>query len=345
MRLAQNFPKWSLLTLLAAPTLAALLGHYAAFVEAFYTRGLYSFITKILTSITGFFPFSLSELLLYLFILAALALIIDASRRRQWLKNFAWLVRLLALGVAWFYLAWGLNYSRQPIDEQLQLPPAPADTLVLRENVLWSLQSTNALWRPVPEWNLAALDQEIEACYRRVYAGLPLKLMNGSRRPKFLLVPALFHYTQTSGMFGPFLHEVHLNSELLPLELPFVLAHEKAHQLGFARESEANFLAVLVCLASPDSAINYAAHFALAGKFARLAAEFHDGDTLRKALRPEVKADFKAVRERYQKYAGPISDFSSATYDAYLKANQIKTGVANYGEVAELVMRWRRKQK
>jgi hypothetical protein len=344
LRFPKNFPTWSLACLLGVPTLAALLGRFPHFVERVYTHGLYAALTRGFTSFTKLFSFSVSELALYLFVLAVLALAFEAIRRREWRKNFARLVRLFALGVAWFYLSWGLNYSRLPIDEQLHLPETPADSLALRANVLWSLQNTNALWRPMPDWNMKTLDQKIESSYRRVFEKLPLTLMPGSRRPKFLLVPGLFNYTQTSGMFGPFFHEVHLNAELLPVELPFVLAHEKAHQMGFARESEASFLAALACFASADSAINYSAHFALAGKFARLAVQMSDGDSLVKSLRPEVKADFKAVRARYQKYAGAISEFSSATYDAYLKANQIKTGVANYGEVAELVMRWRRKE-
>lgn len=343
-RFSKEFPVWSLACFLGVPVLAALLGRFPNFVEPVYSRGLYTILTRGLTSLTNLFSFSLSELALYLFILAVLVLIFDTIRRREWKRNLIMLVRLLALGVVWFYLSWGLNYSRLPIAEQLHLPKMPTDSLALRTEVLWSLQTTNTLWRQMPAWNLEILDREMESCYRRIFEKLPLELMPGTRRPKFLLVPALFNYTQTSGMFGPFLHEVHLNSELLPVELPFVLAHEKAHQMGFARESEANLLAVLVCLASADSAINYSAHFALVAKFARLATQFSDGDSLIKTLRPEVKADFKAVRARYQKFAGPISEFSSATYDAYLKANQIKTGVANYGEVVELVMRWRRKE-
>lgn len=343
-RFSKNFPTWSLACLFGAPILAAVLGHFPNLVEQVYARRFYVMLTRGFSAGTSLVSFSISELALYLFVLVVLALIGDAIRRRAWKSSFTMLARLFALGVVWFYLGWGLNYSRLPIAEQLHLPETPTDSLALRANVLWSLQNTNTVWRQMSAWNLDTLDREIESCYRRVFAKLPLELMPGTRRPKFLLVPALFNYTQTSGMFGPFFHEVHLNSELLPVELPFVLAHEKAHQMGFARESEASLLAVLACLASADSAINYSAHFALVGKFARLATQFSDGDTLIKTLRPEVKADFKAVRARYQKFAGPISEFSSATYDAYLKANQIKSGVANYGEVVELVMRWRRKE-
>lgn len=345
MMLAHRSKIFPILLILFVPLLAALLGRYPELVESIYTQGFYALLTRVFTACTNLFSFSISELALYAFIASVLAILILAARRRAWKKNFYRLLQLAALGVTWFYVSWGFNYARLPIAEQLHLPQTPADSLALRAEVLWSLQSTNALWRPAPAWQMPALDQELETCYRRVFEKLPIKLMPGSRRPKFLLVPALFYYTQTSGMFGPFFHEVHLNSDLLPLELPFVLAHEKAHQMGFARESEANFLAVLVCLASADSAINYSGHFALVGRFAALAAQFRDGDSLLKSLRPEVKGDFKAVLARYQKYAGPISEFSYATYDAYLKANQIKTGVANYGEVVELVMRWRRKEK
>ncbi len=343
-RLSKTFPIWSLFLVLGVPLLAAWLGRYPNLVESLYTQGFYSLLTRVFTACTNLFAFSISELALYACLASVLAILILAVRRHEWKKSFHRLLQLAALGVTWFYASWGLNYARLPLAAQLHLPPTPADSLTLRADVLWSLHSTNAMWRPVPAWRMPALDQELEACYRRVFEKLPIKLMPGARRPKFLLVPALFYYTQTSGMFGPFFHEVHLNSDLLPLEQPFVLAHEKAHQMGFARESEANFLAVLVCLASADSAINYSGHFALVGRFAGLATQFQDGDSLLKALRPEVKDDFKAVRARYQKYAGPISEFSYATYDAYLKANQIETGVANYGEVVELVMRWRRQE-
>lgn len=338
-------PLRALTLLLLLPLFAAGAGRFPRAVETIYTQGFYRVLTRILTSITALFPFSISEAALYACLAVVFTLLFQMFRTRAWQIPLRRLAQLVALGVTWFYVSWGLNYSRMPLAVQLDLPTVSSDSTALRANVLWSLQTTNALWRPLPVWNMKALDAEIESCYRRAFEHLPLELMSGSRRPKFLLVPALFNYTQTSGMFGPFFHEVHLNSDLLPVELPFVLAHEKAHQMGFARESEANFLAALACFASRDSAINYSAHFALVGRFARLGAQFADGDSLLKSLRAEVKADFKAVRQRYQKYAGPISEISSATYDAYLKANQIKSGVANYGEVVELVMRWREKER
>ena len=48
-------------------------------------------------------------------------------------------------------------------------------------------------------------------------------------------------------MTVPVFLEVILNPDLLPVEKPFVLAHEWAHLAGYADESEANFVAWLAC--------------------------------------------------------------------------------------------------
>ena len=49
-------------------------------------------------------------------------------------------------------------------------------------------------------------------------------------------------------MVDPFALEVMANPDLLPVERPFVAAHEWAHLAGYADESEANFVGWLtVC--------------------------------------------------------------------------------------------------
>ena len=48
-------------------------------------------------------------------------------------------------------------------------------------------------------------------------------------------------------MTDPFFLEVIVNPDVLPIERPFVVAHEWAHLAGYADESEANFVAWLTC--------------------------------------------------------------------------------------------------
>jgi hypothetical protein len=330
-----------LLLLLLLFTLATL-SHSPQFAEQIYARRVYALIAKILSPLSAAIPLSLSEISLYLGILGAVFWGFRGIWRRRFVRTMLELFAGAVFLVLWFYLAWGFNYLRPPIEQQLHLAAVAPDSVALRENFLWCIEQTNTSWQSISPWNLPDLDKEIERCYGEIFAGLELPYISGRWPPKFLIMPALLDYTLTSGIFGPLFHEVHLNSHLLPVEMPFVLAHEKAHGRGFARESEASFLAVLVCLRSADQAVRYSAYFALLGSLMNRYDFFADADSLRQLIRPEAIADFDAVRNRVEKYMGPLAEFSHKGYDFYLRANQVEGGVANYADVVDLVMRWRK---
>ena len=66
-------------------------------------------------------------------------------------------------------------------------------------------------------------------------------------RPKRSLIDFYFRRVAVDGMTDPFFLETLANQGLLPFERPFVVAHEWGHLAGYADESEANFLAWLIC--------------------------------------------------------------------------------------------------
>ena len=72
-----------------------------------------------------------------------------------------------------------------------------------------------------------------------------------------------------SGYFGPFFNEIHVNHYLLPLDYPFVLAHEKAHQFGITSEAEANLVAFVICVRSDDQRLRYSGYQSLLLYFLR----------------------------------------------------------------------------
>lgn len=346
-RQGRNFVRNHLVLALAIFSMMFLLVALTAFsrfpqlVERLYFRHIYALIAKILSPLSAAVPVSLSEISLYLGILGAIFWGIRGIGRRRFIRTGLELCAGAALLALWFYLAWGFNYLRPPIEQQLHLAAIEPDSLLLRENFLWCIEQANAAWHPISPWNLPDLDKDIERCYGEVFADLDMPRISGRWPPKFLILPALLDYTLTSGIFGPFFHEVHLNSHLLPVETPFVLAHEKAHGRGFARESEASFIAVLVCSRSSNQAVRYSAYFALLGRFMSRYRRFAGADSLEQTIRPEIMADFAAVWQRYEKYMGPLAEASQKSYDIYLRANQVEGGVRNYGDVVDLVMRWR----
>ena len=79
---------------------------------------------------------------------------------------------------------------------------------------------------------------------------------------------------------------------LLWFERPFDLAHEWSHDAAYAREDEANYLAIVTCLRSPDPVVRYSGWFEL---FLYLPQKRHYA---RREFVPLVWQDFAALRKR-----------------------------------------------
>src|SRR6185436_16658942 len=127
-------------------------------------------------------------------------------------------------------------------------------------------------------------------------------------RPKTSLTDFFLGKSGVAGFTNPFGLEVILNSDLLPIERSFTVAHEWAHLAGFADESEANFVALLACGASETPAIRYSAWLALYPYL-----QPHTEDHAR--LAPEVIADLHAIAERANRRRSPaISEAQARVY-------------------------------
>ncbi|MDQ7054128.1 MAG: DUF3810 domain-containing protein [candidate division KSB1 bacterium] len=313
------------------------------FIERYYSRLVYPWITAVLSRFSGLIPFSLTEMALYAIAIGLpVSVVRHLKNKRQLGRVFGyWIVGAIWL-VAWFYIAWGLNYFRQPLSDSLALPATAADTTAVIDAFVVVTDRANSLskqWQPLTR---AEIETEIEAGIRRVQALVPFYRPTGQRRPKHLLLNTLLNKTLTTGFFSPVFHEVHLNADLLDIEYPFTLTHEKFHQMGFANEAEANFLAFLTCVSSSKALIQYSAYLAAVRYLgARLRIALSDYEPYATLIDTTVRRDFRRIRERWQKHAGRFSRISRKTYDRYLKANKIREGMANYtGMVDYLVGFW-----
>jgi hypothetical protein len=146
-----------------------------------------------------------------------------------------------------------------------------------------------------------------------------------------------------SGYFGPFFNEVHLNKRLLAMDFPFSLAHEKAHQFGFARESEANLAGYIVCDRSGDKRLQYSANIMMLIYFINDASVFKDYHSYVAKIDRRVYNDLIFRRNYYMSLQNKTLDkVHSAANDVYLKANNIPSGEMNYNQVVELVISYLR---
>ena len=234
----------------------------------------------------------------------------------------------------WFEVSWGWNYARAPIEARVSFDPArvtPQAATALRDHAMAQL---NALAAPahvrsaVP-MDLPALRESWLPAVQR--AGDNWTPQVGPAKPT--IANPFMLATGTSGFINPLTLNVAMASDLLWFERPFDMAHEWSHDAAYAREDEANYLAIITCLRSPDPAVEYSGWFEL---FLYLPQKRHYA---KREFAPLVWADFKALRERNARHINAIlAHWTWRTYNAYLKSNRIASGIANYDEVTRLML-------
>jgi predicted aminopeptidase len=157
--------------------------------------------------------------------------------------------------------------------------------------------------------------------------------------PKPVYISGVMSRLGLSGFYMPFTGEPNFNAAQPDFDLPYVIAHEKAHQRGFAHEDEANFLAFLVCVNSTDPYIRYSGYLnalRVAG-----AARWSD-PAFFKSLFARIgegpRQDLRARDAFWSRYQGPARAAAERVNDSYLKANRISSGTRNYGEDIALIV-------
>lgn len=259
-----------------------------------------------------------------------------APRRRRG-DAVALLLNCLAIAglyTVWFELSWGWNYARAPLEARMQFDPSRvtlANATALRARAMAQMNALAA-----PAHALAARPLELGLVRA---AWLPLVQRAGDRwtpwptPPKPTIADSFMLATGTSGFINPFTLNVALASDLLWFERPFDIAHEWSHAAAYAREDEANYLAILTCLRSPDPVLQYSGWFELFLYLPQKTRYEH------RELSPLVWQDFAAVRRRDARHINTIlAHWTWRTYNVYLKSNRIASGIANYDEVTRLML-------
>jgi hypothetical protein len=248
---------------------------------------------------------------------------------------------VVSLGYLWFIAAWGANYRRAPMTDLVDFDAArvtPGAVVALNEVAIGELQRLRpglpADLRDWPDRRRMAAGMHAALSRGTTLLGLPAPIVPG--RPKTSLLDPYFTRAGVSGMTDPFFLETLLASNLLPFEVPAVLAHEWGHLAGLARESDASFFGIVVCLQGGESA-RYSAWLDV---FARtLPARGREDRRAAVARLPEgVRADLRAMAERSARdQVRAVSEAAWRTYDTYLRAQRVESGVRNYGEVVRLL--------
>jgi hypothetical protein len=359
--------KWVSLGILAG--FAILIWVFSLFpglVERFYANGIYPGISMTLRVLTRYIPFSLGDLL-YIWmviwlIIKVVKIVVLAVRRklnREWL--FYALYRTIRFFL-WIYivfkLLWGLNYNRLGIEHQLGIAKKTYTNAEVAYLTNQLINKVNECRRQIPD---TVLPQPVlDSLYREAYRSYQTASYNydflnyRNRSVKASLFTPLASYLGFTGYYNPFTGEAQVRTDVPRILIPYIACHEMAHQLGYASESEANFVGYLAASSSRDVYFRYSVYldllsYAQGEELFLFSAEgdFKKVDSIARSNRLNmdtlVKKDRRAIREFFAKRRNRISPAVSSLYDQYLKMNQQAKGIQSYDEVVGWLIAYQKK--
>lgn len=320
-------------------------------VERYYSNGLYRFISAAQRFLFGWIPFSVGDVLYaatvlflaYSVIIFLKRLFTKKERKKYLFERLQLAIRVLLWIYISFNVLWGLNYNRRGIAHQLEWAKADSAMIVTGEELQSLMQvlalrlNTNDSMARLRRDSLRSdryLFSEAGKAYGRSVSLFPFL----SYRPasvKSSLFGFWGNYLGYTGYYNPFTGEAQVNTAVPLFIQPYTSCHEIGHQLGYAKENEANFAGYLSARSSTNPAFLYSVYFDLY-TYGRPYLYFTDSLALRRTdslLRPGIRADFRELRKFYLAHSNPVEVIIDKAYGQYLKANEQPAGKITYGEV------------
>ena len=329
-------------------------------VEKIYSLKIYPIISSKFRLIFGWLPFSIGDFIWLVFLLFLLRqlfflfrfLFIKKRRSsfREKLIPFVYSCLLFStVFYIFFNIFWGINYNRQGVAKQLNLP--------LNEYSLKELKTINQL-----------LTQKINSTKQSL---LRNKIAYPGNKGLFVMTAKAYknvaekysflHYEPTSikssmygwlgnysgfvGYFNPATGEAQVNTSVPKFTQPFTACHEVAHQLGYAKEMEANFVGYLAASASTDTLFQYSVYTDLF-TYANRSLYFVDSSAAflyRRLLLSSVLKDYKERRKFNEAHTSFIEPIFRTVYGLFLKSNQQPQGILSYDQVTGFLIAYYKK--
>lgn len=304
-----------------------------------------------LACVFGWLPFSVAEFTVVMAVPVTLFLLVRAMvlkfvyKEKGRVKNFFFGIGCTAMLMASVFInTFGVCYKRPPVTAYLGME----ETEITENDVFISTCLSSEVisglcgeFEALPSGS-TVMPYDFHEMVKRIMTGYSEFLLHVpdfvSVKPVALSEP--WTYTHISGMYFPFTGESNINTNYPDFVLAFTTAHEIAHQLGYAKEDEANLLAFMSLCFSHDEYLVYSAYM-------------HAFESLLYELEPEMAGtavlsldrrcakDFSAYYTHSAKYVNKtVSAVSAGVNDTYLKVNGVENGVESYGQFTKYICRY-----
>lgn len=360
------------LLLLAAAILLNAAGRMSSTFCNFYVKWIFPLWGETYGRITGLFPFSVGEWLLYLavvilivFFLFSIVMLLFFKKLPEQIKNsykaFAGvLLWLTAIVFMIMTLNCFLLYHVSPISERYRIGEGTkteygaGEIGLLRDYVV---ENANALAEVLPRDQNGYLiyegDMKTQAIRRMQLMGESYENLKGYYpRPKALWASDFFSQQYIMGYYFPFSMEANYNDRMYLVNMPVTMCHELSHLKGFILEDEANFIGYLACVNAEDAFFNYSAYLSvihyLDRDFYEAVGKNNGAYFSHPMISAQVLEDKKFLTEeeweKVEETAVIDTEIVKEASDVFLETNLTINGVADgkisYSRVVDLLLRY-----
>jgi len=326
-------------------------------VETFYSNGFYPIISIFLRYLLGWLPFSFGDILygvLIFWLIAWIFKVVRLVRRPKQLPGRV-IRRILRTTVVFlaiyivFNVLWGINYNRRGIASQLGLTIeqySVAELKNMNELLLQKTNTANALLMKQPPAVLSR--RELFQQSQEAYIQLNKQYTFLNYQPASLkrsMWGWLGNYVGFLGYYNPFTGEGQVNTTVPQFLQPYTCCHEIAHQIGYAKENEANFVGYLAAASSKDESFQYSVYLDLF-LYANRNLYQIDSSAARSfanELLPPIKDDLKEWRKFSYRHKNPVEPLIRWGYGKFLESNEQPSGLLSYDEVTGFLIAYQKK--
>ena len=312
-------------------------------IEEYYSEFIYQYIFKFYSDLFSDFSIAIGDLLVLLALISSIIYLIFFFRFK--INDFINVFAVISITIFLFYSLWGLNYFKTPLLSKLDIGEIKYE----------SLQTT--LDRLIDDANEAHLllgDEDstlenLEFDKEKIISELKLdniKKFDKISTTKFAkksIIPKIFLYQGVSGYINPFTLEAIVVEEIPSIDFSITVLHEQAHQLGYAAEEDANFLAFISSINNQDPLIKYSGYvFGLSYLLNEIQINHNDDlSSFTDKINSGIIEDINSRRKFWQKYSNNIiNSLQNILYDFYLKSNNQKSGIASYSRIVNHIINY-----
>ena len=312
-------------------------------VEEYYSEFIYQYIFKFYSMLFSSFSIAIGDLLVLLALISSIIYFIFFFRFK--INDFINVFAVISITIFLFYSLWGLNYFKTPLLSKLDIGEIKYE----------SLQTT--LDRLIDDANEAHLLlgdegstlENLEFDKEKIISELKLdniKKFDKISTTKFAkksIIPKIFLYQGVSGYINPFTLEAIVVEEIPSIDFSITVLHEQAHQLGYAAEEDANFLAFISSINNQDPLIKYSGYvFGLSYLLNEIQINHSDDlSSFTDKINSGIIEDINSRRKFWQKYSNNIiNSLQNVLYDFYLKSNNQKAGIASYSRIVNHIINY-----